>query len=65
MIIIGKSFSGTSHAFEKMCGIARTASNRRAVVIWPTTEEPYRITAVEPRISVVQTVELRLKKIVR
>ena len=32
---------------KKMCEIARTASSRRAIVIWPTTEEPDQITAVE------------------
>ena len=48
---------------KKMCEIARTASSRRAIVIWPTTEEPDRITALEARktrINIVQTVEVRL-----
>ena len=32
---------------KKMCEIALTASSRRAIVIWPITEEPNRITTVE------------------
>ena len=47
MLILGKSLSEPIHAFKKMCAIARTASSRRVIVIWPTTEEPDRITAAE------------------
>ena len=32
---------------KKMCEIASTALSRRAIVVWPITEEPDRIIAVE------------------